>query len=85
MLAGPGGRRLLGYPAVRAVVIARALDPAEDEDVRHNCRAGLWPSDPEVIPALRQLAAEDNSLGSAARERLTSAADAEPLHGLERQ
>jgi hypothetical protein len=65
-------------PAARAVAIARALDPAEDEDVRHNCLAGLRPSDPEVVPALRQLAAEDSLLGHTARERLARAADAEP-------
>ena len=50
--------------------MARALDPAEDEDVRHNCLAGLRPSDPEAAAALRQLAAGDGLLGSAARERL---------------
>ncbi len=41
-------------PAARAAAIARALDPSEDEDVRHNCLAGLWGSDPERGPALPQ-------------------------------
>jgi hypothetical protein len=39
------GRAVAAYsdiPAARAMAIARALDPAEDEDVRHNCLAG-WP------------------------------------------
>jgi hypothetical protein len=65
-------------PAARAVAVARALDPDEDEDVRHNCLAGLWPTDPEVVPALRQLAAEDSLLGHAARERLARLPDVKP-------
>jgi hypothetical protein len=63
------GRAVAAYsdiPAARAVAIGRALDPAEDEDVRHNCLAGLRPSDPEAVPALRRIAAEDSSPGAAA-------------------
>lgn len=56
--------------AARAVAIARAVDQAEYEDVRHNCLSGLRGTDPEVILALRRIAAEDGSLGSAARRRL---------------
>jgi hypothetical protein len=68
-------------PAARAAAIARALDPSEDEDVRHNCVAGLWGSDPEAVPALQQLAGEDSLLGRAARERLARPSSAEPNPG----
>jgi hypothetical protein len=74
------GRAVAAYteiPAARAVAIARVLDPSEDEDVRHNCLAGLWGSDPGAVPALRQLAAEESPLGRAARERLARASNAE--------
>lgn len=56
-------------PAARAAAVARALDPTEDEDVRHNCLAGLHGTDPEVVEALRLLAAEGGSLGFAARRK----------------
>jgi HEAT repeat protein len=39
-------------PAARAVAIARAVDPSEDEDVRHNCLSGLDGTEPEVVQAL---------------------------------
>lgn len=75
------GRALAAYsdvPAARAAAVARALDPSEDEDVRHNCLAGLAASDPEVLPALRQLAAEDSLLGVAARRQLAKASAKAP-------
>lgn len=75
------GRAVAAYsdiPAARAVAIARAVDPAEDEDVRHNCLCGLRGTEPEAVQALRQIAAESGSLGSAARRRLAQVAEAEP-------
>jgi len=75
------GRAVAAYSdisAARVVAIARAADPAEDEDVRHNCLSGLRGSEPDVVQTLRRIAAEGGSLGSAARRRLTDVAEAEP-------
>lgn len=74
------GRAVAAYsdiPAARAVAIARAADPTEYEDVRHNCLCGLSGAEPEVVHALRQVAAEDSSLGSAASRRLAEMAEAD--------
>ncbi len=74
------GRVVAAYsdiPAARAVAIARAVDPSEDEDVRHNCLSGLRGAEPEVVRALRHLAAGGGSLGHAARRRLAKVAEAE--------
>lgn len=69
------GRAVASYadiPAARSVAIARALDQAEFEDVRHNCLPGLRVGHPDIILALETIGAGEGTLAGVARKQLMS-------------